>query len=301
MIATILVPLDGSSLAERALPSAQQAARVFHATVHLVRVTALPPGLLWSPVPTYIPSDATDRLLEQEEEKAAQYLAEVRHRLQAAGVQVATHQLIGHAGAALADFEETQQIDLVVMASHGRSGLSRLAFGSVAGHLLHHGHAPLLLVRAFGIPSNLDRVVVPLDGSSPAEAALDAITDLAPLGIREVTLLRVVDTERHRQEAGTYLETVARRLPDAVPPPVCKVLLGDQAQLIIAEAGDAKTVVMATHGRAGPARRTRGSVADAVACGAHTSVLLLPEGSWAAHRPAATGDATQGFRRKAPV
>lgn len=70
---------------------------------------------------------------------------------------------------ALPSYEREAGIDLVVMCSHGRGGPARFALGSVADHLLRHGEAPVLLVRAFGEPVDLAHAVVPLDGSARAD------------------------------------------------------------------------------------------------------------------------------------
>jgi nucleotide-binding universal stress UspA family protein len=275
----ILVPLDGSELAERSLPCAQQLAVLTGATLHLVRVTDLPQSIYWSPVPAYILPSTYDDLLAAEAKESTAYLDAVRERLQAATLQVRTLHLTGRAAATLLDYERDAHIDLVVMASHGRSGLARFALGSVADQLLHHGSAPLLLVRAFGTPATLQRIVVPLDGSPLAEAALPAARVLQGSVVREVALVRVIDAEVQRPEAERYLAEVCRRLQHEQVTCLQQVTLGDPAQIIIDVAGTDKTIVMATHGRSGLTRWALGSVADRVARHAETAVLLLRAGA----------------------
>ncbi|HWE63753.1 MAG TPA: universal stress protein [Chloroflexota bacterium] len=177
-------------------------------------------------------------------------------------------------------------IDLVVLCSHGRRGLARLALGSVAERLLHDGSAPQLLVRAFGPPLTLARAVVPLDESTLAEQALTVLAALAGSVVYEVTLLRVIAAPEERLAAEHYLAAVARRLP--VPLIVRRLVeQGDPAERITAVAGVEALVLMATHGRSGLARLALGSVADRVAHGEVAGVLLVracPAGTASVHQ-----------------
>jgi nucleotide-binding universal stress UspA family protein len=161
------------------------------------------------------------------------------------------------------------------MCSHGRSGLARFALGSVAEHLLRHGTAPVLLVRAFGPPITLQHAVVPLDGAALAEEALRVVNGLAPDVVREVTLVRVIEGPEQRSEAETYLAEAAQQLQ--VDHLACRrqVERGNAAQVILDVAGTDKLVVMATHGRCGLTRWALGSVADRVARGGVAAVLLV--------------------------
>lgn len=270
MFTQILVPLDGSALAERALPSAERLAQTSGATLHLVRVLDLLAYAAWAPVPAYVPDAAS----EQAEHEAHAYLAAQCDRLRATGLTVRADAPEGNVAVSLLDYERAAAIDLVVMCSHGRSGLVRFALGSVAERLLRYGTAPLLLVRAFGPPVALAHAVVPLDGSKHAEQALDLIARLEGAVVREVTLLRVIDRPADGPEAEAYLSAVARRLPERLRVR-CRVEQGDPAAQIITAAGTDGLVIMATHGRVGLARWALGSVADRVAHGGAAGVLLL--------------------------
>jgi nucleotide-binding universal stress UspA family protein len=193
--------------------------------------------------------------------------------------RVQTERLTGNVAAELLDYIRSAGIDLVVMCSHGRSGLARFALGSIADRLLRDGTAPVLLVRAFGEPVRLDQAVVCLDGSPRAEQALAMVTGLAPAVIREVTLLRVVGSQAEGLEAENYLETAARTVPrDAL---ICRtrVELGDAAERILAVSSPDRLVVLVTHGRSGLLRWAMGSVADRVAHGGPAGLLLLRTGA----------------------
>ena len=288
MFQQIMVPLDGSELAERALPCAERLGVAAGATLHLVHVIELAPPLTGPFAPAYLPESVYDDLVAQDTQQATAYLDKMRERVAAGGVPVRTAQRVGYAAATLLDYERDAGIDLVVMCSHGRSGLARFALGSVAERLLHHGAAPVLLVRPFGDPDpvTLQHAVVPLDGSERAEEALWVVDQLARDIVHEVTLLRVIGAAQDGPEAERYLDAVARRLTQEHLACRRRVEQGDPAETIIDVAGTDKLVVIATHGRSGLTRWALGSVADRVARGGAAAVLLVRAG--AETRPRAT-------------
>jgi len=266
-----MVPLDGSDRAEQALPYATQLAKAMAATLHLVRVNDFVVSVGWTFAPPYISPDT----YEAEATRVAAYLTALRQRLEGEGLQVRSEVLTGMAALSLLDYERAAHVDLVVMCSHGRSGVARFALGSVADRLLRHGSAPVLLVRAFSAPLDLTRVVVPLDGSARAEAALDALAALARTVVREVTLLRVIGDEEEETEAQAYLTTAALRVQQDQLTCRQRVGRGDPAATIIEAAGKDALVIMATHGRSGLTRWALGSVADRVSREGAAGVLLV--------------------------
>jgi nucleotide-binding universal stress UspA family protein len=140
---SILVPLDGSDLAEQSLSTAASISQQFGSKLHLVR--AVSPRLAGDPAGGSGGVDLTSDL----EEGAASYLARVRDRLHSGG-DVVTQVLSGDAAIALDEYVSDEKIDLVVMTSHGRSGLVRAALGSVTDRLSGNGKAPVLVVRSPG-------------------------------------------------------------------------------------------------------------------------------------------------------
>ncbi|MCX7622483.1 MAG: universal stress protein [Thermomicrobium sp.] len=149
VVRSILLPVDGSTLAEAAVPYAKELARRFDATIHLVRVAETPEIYSLLSVPAGVPASAEvlDQLAQQMIETATTYVNELAERLRGEGLRVEAHVLEGIAPEQLLAFERERQPDLVVMATHGRSGLSRVVFGSVAERLLREGTVPLLLIR----------------------------------------------------------------------------------------------------------------------------------------------------------
>jgi len=149
MYKKIMVPLDGSELAECALPHLEAIALGCQPTeviiVQAVEPIAIPYGVEVSKV------GSLEQLKEFEtHHKAAaeKYQAKIIARLAQTGVKARGEIILGKAGGALAEFAEKNGFDLVIMATHGRSGLSRAAWGSVADRLLRSLHIPVLMVRA---------------------------------------------------------------------------------------------------------------------------------------------------------
>lgn len=293
MFKHIMVPVNGSELAERALPCAQRLAMATGATVHLTRVVAPLPEQPWAIPAYYVPAG----LYETDVELANDELRSLRARLDAAGVasQVTCLSTTWDVGVALLDYERRAGIDLVVMATHERPALRRWATNSVAERLAGRGGAPVLLARSWGAAFTLEHAVVPLDGSDWAEGALAAVEQLVPAVVRRVTLLRVVATPAEGVEAERYLARVVERLRAAGSPlstqasVECRVAQGQPARAILEVASATSLVVMAPRHVSGLAAWALNSVTDKVARGGAAAVLIA--------RPAASA----GEGRAAPV
>lgn len=149
------------------------------------------------------------------------------------------------------------------MGTHGRTGLTRLALGSVADRMVRAGTAPVLLVRE-AEPSTLRSALVMLDGSGLAEEALEA-----------VKLFEAVDDARDRRPATTYLEGVASQLAGSGLTAEAIVDVGDPAALVHQAAEGADLVALCTHGRGGLDRFRHGSVAERVVRDSKKPVLLV--------------------------
>lgn len=266
-----MVPLDGSTLAEQALPSAVRLATATGAVVRLVRVVEPLPSAVSLPGPVAVSSS----YLEMGARAAAEYLAAVQTRVAAEGARVEVHQRIGHALDALLQEQRTAGVGLVVLCGRGQGGVTRAALGSVATGLLQRGTTPVLVARAFGEPATLDQAVVPLDGSAQAETALRLVERLAGTVIQDVTLLRVIDAPMHGPEAERYLEQAARSLQALGIRCTWRVDQGRPAERIKAVAGRQKLVVMSTRGHGAVRRWALGSVADRVARDGGLDVLLV--------------------------
>jgi len=149
MYQKIMVPLDGSELAECVLPHVEAIATgcevkdvVF---VRAVEPLQLPSGSEWLPTP-----EERQRIDSSHRSDAQDYLNELVGRLKYGGVNLQTEVIMGKAAEGLADYAEKNAVDLIVIATHGRSGVSRWVWGSVAGRILRSACVPVLMVRAPG-------------------------------------------------------------------------------------------------------------------------------------------------------
>jgi len=143
----ILLPLDGSPLAEQALAPAVELARATSATLDLARVEPWAWQLQRASVEVYYPPDF-DSALEQ---AADEYLARVRAAV-SPDVTTECHVLRGDAAGTITAHAEEVGADLVVMSTRGRSGLARMTLGSVADRVVRGGSRPVLLVQAASTP-----------------------------------------------------------------------------------------------------------------------------------------------------
>jgi nucleotide-binding universal stress UspA family protein len=279
---TILVALDGSPLAERALPFARAVAR--GAGARLVLVRAVPPATV-APAP----GSAGD--------EAAAYLERIALLVTGHGaVEVAVP--AGEPAAAILAHGRARGADLLVLATHGRSGLGRWLYGSVADAVLRHAETPVLLVPATCTAAwqgaGAGRVVVPLDGSHEALTAIAPARALAAALGSRMLLLRVVEPPSgalYRQPirgqlfqpevalagARRYLRGVAATLLPGAEGVDVRAAAGPAAATIaaVAREADAGVVAMATHGRGGVARAALGSVATETVHRATVPLLLV--------------------------
>ena len=288
MLYQILVPLDGSQLAERALPYATALAGAMQARLVLLRAT-----------------DAfgfTDRGRSRAQMAVSQdaetYLNSIAGPLRERGLTVDLALPVGGAAETIEDEITLRDIDLVVMATHGRSGLGRLVYGSVAAHVLHAAKVPVLVVRAWQKTSGTSftdspRIVVPVDGSHFAAAALPIARELVTALGGQLLLVMAVsppevammselayaqfDPASELATATAYLEQLAEGERAAGRPTQTLAQVGMPEHVIgeLARSNDAALIVMATHGRGGVGRFVMGSVADATLRQGTTPLLLV--------------------------
>ena len=151
----ILVCLDGSKLAEQILPYATEVALRFDSKVVLLQVVTLPTAFVIPAVPgaPAIPVQ-TPTLLEvvqKEEIEAKEYLEQVAQPLRKRGLQVECVTLQGSAGQTIINYSIENKIGLIAISTHGRSGLRRLVFGSVADFVLRESGMPILVIKPQGV------------------------------------------------------------------------------------------------------------------------------------------------------
>lgn len=149
-----MVPLDGTTLAEAILPHASEVARRFAATIVLFRATTSYAEAIRQATPAEplaaaaLSPQVAERLVDAGEEAAEAYLARMQQALAAQGLRVESVVAQGDPATALAEAVKAQHIELLAMATHGRSAFGRLFKGSVAEDVLQGIDVPALLLRA---------------------------------------------------------------------------------------------------------------------------------------------------------
>lgn len=294
----LLVPLDGSRLAEAAVPPAISIARGAGATVALLHVIeAAAPERVHGEVHLATAADAT------------RYLEGVRVRVANAGVPVTIHvhdqpkrdvagAIIAHAG----EF----QADLIVLASHGSGGIRGFLFGRVARQVVRRGRTPALMVQVNegddpDQPFTCQRIALALSGTREAEAALEPAVRLAHATSSTIHLIAAVPTATtlpaERAAVATLLPTAARevldleaeatreylgRLATAIEQRGIRVtyavVRGDPARATVTEAHRvaADVLALATHGQEGLRGMWSGSVGAKILSQFRRPLLLVP-------------------------
>jgi nucleotide-binding universal stress UspA family protein len=286
MFRTILVPLDGTSCAEAALPVAVRLLKEPTASLHLVLAHRPTPALVGMGMGELASTsiDMDDDLKTRERD----YLVTIATGLALEGAGAAAYRTVeGPAGPAIC--EETARIgaDLVVMATHGRSAAGRLWHGSVANYVVRHLEVPVLLVHSDRDATRFTECAVPgilvaLDLSKEAAAILKPVESLARLLKSPVTLMHVmvgqVDQVGKRAAIQRQLETLAAPLRERGLDVSTSVTIGISAPSAIRDMlGGSRfdLLAMTTHGTGGLRRLWTGSVATKVIEAAVKPVLIL--------------------------
>lgn len=298
MFSRLLVPLDGSRLAETVLPTVQHLALTWDATVLLLHV-------IERDAPAAVHGDRHLTAMVE----AGPYLQELAQDLRAEGIAVETHAHPapeGDVAQSIVQHCAEEQADLIILCTHGRGRVRDLLFGRIAQQVLRGGSTPVLLLRppqSDGSPrAEPQSVLVPLDGTASAEAAIPPAIGFARAFRASLHMVMVVPTpetlrgDRHSvgtllpaatraeldlesSDAQSYLTEFANRLtaaPKSVPV-TTEVCRGDVAAVLADRAAvpNVALVAIATHGRAGLQAVWGGSVAAQILARTRASVFLL--------------------------
>jgi nucleotide-binding universal stress UspA family protein len=301
MLDQILVTLDGSDFGEHALPFARAISEKTGASVNLSHVSCCdePTDLLQN-TPFQYEGVSMEAYLEKHADAQRKYLKEHEDTLRSAlpGTQVDSTLLEGFVTEALERQAKEVDAKLIIMTTHGRTGVSRAWLGSVADSLVRHSNFPLLVIRpledgeSFPNP-RFDHILVPLDGSQVGEKILEPAVELGKAMGSRFTLLHVVSPhvtvgarvsplpaghlKKRVEKAEAYLSGVAERLSRDGIEGEWKLeshFAPARAILQAAEEGDVDLIAIATHGYTGVKRALLGSVADKVLRAAKWPLLL---------------------------
>lgn len=290
MFKKILVPLDGSNAAEIVLPYAEEIACRIGAEIILASVSE----------PT---ADRRDRLyrsyLENVEEQVQDRLEGWEAKKEA---KVHREVLVGRPASEIVRYADEKNVNLIIMASRGLSGQGPWFLGTIAAKVLRVTAKPVLLIRtpvdnaALQKRQLVNRILLPLDGSSVGEAAIQYAEALSQGLGAELVLLQILkpevlfvgegdmfgamyheDEDRRRASAMAYLNSVGKAFQEKGLSASIAVGAGSPADKIIdyAEANAVDLIAMSTHGRSGIGRWVFGSVVDKVLHAGDTAILTV--------------------------
>ena len=296
MFKKILVPLDGSLMAESALDVAMRLGRGFQAEILLVRSIQLvhanmpmTAGAEWV-WPQYAAEDSRQEVYD--------YLETVRHAYDCPDCHVRSVALEGDPASCIVDTAKEQMVDLIVMTTHGQTGIHRAVFGSVAERVLHSVDCPVIITRS---KEAIRRILITLDGSLLAELAIPPALMLArSIGAR-IILLRINEIvpvnplevaiswdwdipepeqkllNERRYAAEDYLKDVVNRFDLNSSEVETIVLDGPPVDRIqdFSRLYGIDLIAMSTHGHTGLRRWLYGSVTSKVMRNSHCSMLIV--------------------------
>jgi nucleotide-binding universal stress UspA family protein len=300
----MLVPLDGSELAEKALIYAKELAGRLDLDVTLLYVCDKEEYQVLPMHRSYV-----ERAADLAKTQIEAVRASTGGKSKAKAGQVVGRVTVGYPAEEILRHIDENNIDLILMTTHGRSGIKRWVMGSVADKVLRASRVPVLLIRA-GIPDDIaydkwpkTTILVPLDGSKLAESVLphaEALAKQRGLDGAELVLLRVtepptipsdypaampesweehveMETARRKRDSQQYLAGIEKGLKDAGFNVRSEVLVGNPAEEIVGHCGRNRfsLTVIATHGRSGISRWAYGSVAEKVLLATSCPILVV--------------------------
>ena len=300
MFDPVLVPLDGSLLAECVLPHVVAIARAFDAKVILLRVLDK--------------NQASEKaqlfdLLNWQINKAGAklYLEKISARLQKSGLRIETAVLEGLVAESITEYALSQGIKLIILSSHGRSGLSQWGISSVTQKIIFSAPTSVLIIRAYQpaiselIEWQYARIVVPLDGSRRAENILPMVTLLARFHQSRIHIVHVVKTPemarqmplsredvelsdrivaRNREEAIRYLDQVRLRSPLDGIDVQTRLLTSDNAAAALHELAEKESidmVALSAHGYSGNNQWPYGSMVNSFILYSKVPLLIVQD------------------------
>lgn len=285
MLKRILVPLDGSKLAEQLFPAVTELAIALSAEVVIAEVCGAEEKEAGQTCRLYVNSKA-DQLKETLADSA---------------VTLNTVVLFGKPSEQIIRYAEVENFDVIIMSSHGRSGIMPWSLGSTVDKVVKRAGIPLIVVRAKEPPEYVrlfSRIVVPLDGSENSTSVLPYIRELAEIFPCEIFVIQVVELGRHVRTIGgldyvpfmerdvnttkesvkKYLESVCIDLAKTKAIVTCEVRVGNAAQEILkyADKIGCTMIAMTSQGHHGIKDWVLGNVASKIIAVSKQSVFLVP-------------------------
>jgi nucleotide-binding universal stress UspA family protein len=276
MYKKVVVPLDGSPLAEVALPYAEEITGKMGSEIILLTVLASEEPEEYQNHYAY-----STKIVKFTQRQVEKYLSNRKIK----SIEVGTVTRVGNPAEGILDYIEKCNSTILVMATHGRSGIGRWAVGSVTDKIVRSTILqPLLLIRAKGAHPDVrakrifKKTLVPLDGSTRGEAVIPSIIEIARNLQMELILLRVVPKNNQSNNgAESYIKDWCRQLKEKGVLARYEVRVGNPADQIIDLADEFATdlVAMSTRGQTATSIWPLGSVAQKVLLGGNTPLLLI--------------------------
>jgi nucleotide-binding universal stress UspA family protein len=297
MLDRLLVPLDGSPLAECVLPHAIVIAKAFNAQITLAHILEQPPASLQLPK-----ADPLDWYLKRS--AANLYLDTVQARLEAEHLSVQTMVIGGDAAEKIVDLTRSTQADLLILSGFGETDVNGGGVSSLAQHILQRVRISTLIIRTnpLGTASTDDlryqKLLIPLDGSQRAGSALVMATAFAKAYESELLLVHVVSKpemarqmppsqedvelitrfiERNQEEGSKYLEQTQARLPANTQ---IRLMVSDNVAATlqgISEQEQIDLLILSAHGYSGEARWPYGSITNRFITNGTTPLLIVQD------------------------
>ncbi len=289
MFERILIPLDGSELAESVLIQVRQLLKRREAELLLLRVVTLPPS-----------TEADAGLpLDHMKASAEEYLRKTTSRLATEGIRVRSKVVEGFPANQILEVAQEEQATLIAMSTHGRTGLSRWVFGSVTEKVLRSSPIPVLAIPSFlGTGGDafvrkvqelpFKKIVVPIAAAELSLEVIPPLMEVARLFSSTVYLVNVCEgTECTVPVHEMRMAYEKLRDGGVTAEPIVKE--GDPALQILetCEEKDADLIAMTTHGRSGIPRWLMGSVAEKVLRSANVPLLVVRPAKKARAKPTA--------------
>jgi nucleotide-binding universal stress UspA family protein len=295
MYEKLLVPLDGSQLSEVALPYAEELAGRLGSRV----------DLLWVSETTNIVDQHNSQFYLKNKADAIKEIIKLfaKESDRSQEPQVINVLDTGHPAEKIIEYAEKEDVGMVIMSTHGRSGVLRWTLGSVADKVVRGTRKPVMLIRAKNARSDihdkklLKKMLIPLDGSPEGDTVIPYVAELAGRLKAEVTLLQVLPIGYQVIATGDYIAYTDRQIEsdkasakkylgnaetwlkknNVDVKTIIKLKNGNAAEEIIAFADEIKAdvVIMATHGRSGVGRWVLGSIAERVLHDGNTPIMLV--------------------------
>ena len=294
MYKKILVPLDGSELAEVSLPYAEEFSAEFGSEIILLYLSRTENNPYYNVRKIYM--EKTVKATEDEVKKLSK-------KTDADAIKVSSAMLTGNVAEEIVKYADQEDVSLILMATHGQSGMKQWAMGSIATKVMSATKRPVILIRARDAKpairniGGIRKIVIPLDGSSESEQVIPHIAQLAATLKAEVVLFQAISlayptytadafayvtysdnqTDAMKASALDYLAKTGATLKEKGVKTSYEVRFGSAADEIInfSDEINADLVAMTTHGRSGLGRWLFGSTAARILKGGNSNLLIV--------------------------